>query len=114
MRVRCEENLVNTDVFLKLQFFTNLVFGDPWGRLGISFSRLFGCLRHNFSGLGDGWRRLEESGERLGGVWRRLGAPGAEITRSGEGKMSLCGPTYQPNNRTERNKEDKNRHQRIQ
>ena len=85
--VRCEENLVNTDVFLKLQFFTDLVFWGPRGRLGTSFSRLFGCLRHHFSGLGDGWRHLEESGGRLGSVWRRLGAPGAEIIRSGEGKI---------------------------
>ena len=46
-------------------------------------------LRHNFSGLGDGWRRVEASGVRLGGVWRRLGAPGAERTRSGGGKIPL-------------------------
>ena len=40
-------------------------FWDPRGRLGTSFSQLFGCLRHHFSGLGDGWRRLEASGGRL-------------------------------------------------
>ena len=91
MRVRCEENRVNTDVFLKLQFFTNLVFGDPRGQLGTSFSRFFGCLRHHFSGLGDGWRRLEASGGRLGAIWRRLGATGAERTRSGEGKCQSLG-----------------------
>ena len=76
MRVGCEENLVNTDVFLKLQFFTNLVFWDPRGRLGTSFSRLFGCLRHHFSGLVDGWRCLEASGGvwgSSGDVWGRLG-----------------------------------------
>ena len=72
MRVRCEENLVNTDVFLKLQFFTNFVFWDPQGWLGILFSRGFGCLRHYLNGLIDGWRRLEASGGRLemsGGTW---------------------------------------------
>ena len=65
MRVGCEDNLVSTDVFLKLQFFTNLVFWGPRGRLGTSCSRLFGCLRHHFSGPVDGWRRLELSGGRL-------------------------------------------------
>ena len=55
MMVRCEENIVNTDVFLKLHIFDFFdVLASP-GRPGTSFWRLFGRLGRHFGGPAGCW-----------------------------------------------------------
>ena len=55
MMVRCVENIVNTDVFLKSQIFDFFDILGSSGRPGTSFWRLFGSLGPHFGGPGGCW-----------------------------------------------------------
>ena len=55
LMVRCVENMVNTDVFLKLQIFDFFDILGSLGRPGTSFWRLFGRLGPHFGGPGGCW-----------------------------------------------------------
>ena len=55
LMVRCVENIINTDVFLKLQIFYFFDILGSLGRPGTSFWRLFGRLGPHFGGPGGCW-----------------------------------------------------------
>ena len=55
MMVRCEESIVNTDVFLKSQIFDFFDILGSSGRPGTSFWRLLGRLGPHFGGPEECW-----------------------------------------------------------
>ena len=87
MMVRCEENIVNTDVFLKSQFFNFFDILGSSGRLGTSFGRLFGCLGPHFRGPAGCWEYTAILLPWLAG-W---GDPKIQGIRKFEGKLVIRG-----------------------
>ena len=55
MTVRCEENIVNTDVFVKSHIFDVFDILGSSGRPGTSFGRLFGRLGPHSGGPAGCW-----------------------------------------------------------
>ena len=93
--VRCVENIVNTDVFLKLQIFD---FIDILGSSGTAWDLILAAFWPPGAAL-----VRQGAGNILkyccpGRAAR--GGPKREVTRSGEADNMVSGPTHQPTNRT--------------
>ena len=83
MMVRCVENIVNTDVFLKSQIFDFFDILGSSGRPGTSFWRLFGSLGPHFGGPGGAGNILQYCCPG----WLAGGGPGSVQNGSERGQV---------------------------
>ena len=92
MMVRCVENIVNTDVFLKSQIFDFFDILGSSGRPGTSFGRLFGRLGPHFGGPQGAGNMLQYLLCLARPGWLAGLDPGGARTRSGEGNWKCLAP----------------------